>query len=128
MVYADASERIIYRTKRILVLLPLPLPLLLLIQPRPENAVLNFCPILSWTPCCDSLSCKNKQNSVQLNPRILSLDRRRKLWTPQRKDSTGARRLSRSFWQPHKIVKAITITLLAAVAAIKRPSRCIAVA
>lgn len=36
--------------------------------------------------------------------------------------------VSRSFWQPHKILKAITTTLLAAVTAIKRPSRCIAVA
>lgn len=36
--------------------------------------------------------------------------------------------LSRSFWQPHKIAKAKIIILFAAVAATKKPSRCIAVA
>lgn len=37
-------------------------------------------------------------------------------------------RCRRSFWPPHKIAKAKTTTLLAAAAATKRPSRCIAVA
>lgn len=131
MVYADASKEIIYKTKRILALLPLPFPLLLLIQPKPyavSAAATTNCrhTLPYFKHCCVNFT--YKQNSFQSNPGVLPLDRRRQVWTPQRKDSTGARRLSRSFWQPHKIVKAITITLLAAVAAIKRPSRCIAVA
>ena len=76
--------------------------------------------------------CDQQRSSQSNSPGSAAVDRQsRQLWrttTPQR-DSTGKRQsLSRSFWQPHKIVKAITITLLAAVAAIKRPSRCIAVA
>lgn len=44
-------------------------------------------------------------------------------------DCTAVGRVSsRSFWQPHTTVKATTIILLAAVAAIRSPSRCIAVA
>lgn len=138
--------------------LPPPLPLLLLIQikPKPLNpqnlyqtfsftttsVIITTTTTTTTTTTKTTATTKSKTNHCHIQRSLEQskslnlqqpLDRRRpQVWSTNRvkcvKDSTVIRGLSRSFWQPHKIVKAITITLLAAVAAIKRPSRCIAVA
>lgn len=129
MVFVDASIVIviIISTKRTTptLLPPIPLPLLQVL--RSSVAVNCKKSLLSFTTLCNAL---DRHDDLPHSCRISAVDRRRRRRhfraTPAN-DFTGIR-VSRSFWQPHKIVKAITITLLAAVAAIKRPSRCIAVA
>lgn len=138
MVYVDASKEPIRKPKQIL---SLSIPQISKSVPHlPLPVLLSFTKIQNFSPPRNSIHFVISQLGLhrytevsylsQSTKRVLAVvERKKQLWAISRRGSTGERNLSRrSFWQPHKIVKAITITLLAAVAAIKRPSRCIAVA
>lgn len=90
--------------------------------PRISTTIPNPCKgafsLKNWT----TKGCENAYESLRI--RLKSPNR----WRKHRTIASSRRVSSRSFWQPHKIVKATTTTLLAAVATTRKPSRCIAVA